>query len=248
MPQSNLTWVYFNTTKPPFDDVRVRQAVAYATDKEAVMSQSASGYGEIVNQRYPKASFWHVDVEDPYRRQNLDKARALLREAGHPKGFQVSSPVYPDDIQEATVIQADLKKIGIDMQWQMTDYAGQKAREEKLDFAMVLGGGPVTPDPHLFYYARFHSKGDLHSKGVVTHTSPQMDQLLDSQLIVTDPMKRKEIYTEIVRSIQRDVPCIFLGTTPLVFGTRAQIRGFEPTMNRRLAYVNGGIAFAWIEK
>ena len=205
-------------------------------------------YVTVIVELSTKASFWHVQVEDPYRRPNLDRARALLREAGHTKGLQISSPVYPDDIQEATVIQADLKKIGIDIQWQMTDYAGQKAREEKLDFTMVLGGGPVTPDPHLFYYARFHSKGDLHSKGVVTYTTPQMDQLLDSQLVVTDPIKRKQIYTEVVRFIQRDVPCLFLGTNPLVFGTRAQIRGFEPTLNRRLAYVNGGIAFTWIEK
>jgi peptide/nickel transport system substrate-binding protein len=247
-PQSNLTWVYFNTTKSPFDDLRARQAVAYAIDKEAVMSQAAWGYGEIVNQRYPRTSFWHVDVEDPFRKPNLDKARALLRDAGYTKGLRISSPVYPDDIQEATVIQSDLKKIGIDIQWQMTDYAGQKAREEKLDFTLNIGGGPVTSDPHLFYYARFHSKGDLHSKGVVSYTSPQMDQLLDSQLVVTDQKKRKEVYTQIVQMIQKEVPCIFLGTTPLVFGTRAGIHGFEPSMNRRLAYVNGGIAFTWIEK
>ena len=80
-------WIYFNVSKPPFNNKKVRQAIAYALDKKEMVKGMFWGLGEPVNnQPFSKDSRFYIPVED--REVDLAKARQLLAEAGYPNGFK----------------------------------------------------------------------------------------------------------------------------------------------------------------
>jgi len=81
------TWVFFNVTKPPFDNKKVRQAVAYAIDKKEIIKGTIGLAEEINNQFFTNDSSWYIPVKD--REVDLARAKQLLAEAGYPNGFKM---------------------------------------------------------------------------------------------------------------------------------------------------------------
>ena len=81
------TWIYFNVSKPPFDNKKLRQAVAHAIDKKQIVNAAYWGQARVSNnQRFLEGSQMYIPVED--RRIDLVKAKQLLSEAGYPDGLR----------------------------------------------------------------------------------------------------------------------------------------------------------------
>ena len=93
-------WYYFNAQRPPFDDVRVRRAVAMAVDKKEIMRKTLFGHGEVMDQFYTEASPWRLPgmAAGEY---NPDEARRLLKEAGVRRG----TPAHADHLQPVQLHQ-----------------------------------------------------------------------------------------------------------------------------------------------
>jgi peptide/nickel transport system substrate-binding protein len=237
-----LSWIEINNRPPPFNDIRVRQAVAYAINKKEIIDTTTWGYGFPTNQRYPKGHPWHIEMKD--REQDLDKARSLLREAGYSNGFKFVSITHPGDQDVAQIVQSQLKKVGLEMTIQNMEYVTYSLALQKREFSLVTGGGGIYVDPDGFYKRRFHSEEDWD----LGYNNPEVDRLLDEAQRVNDYKKRKELYTKMLEIIQREVPAIILGLIPNVVATRSSVKGFEPNFSGSINYAGGGVSRAWIEK
>lgn len=241
---TGLSWLKINTTVPPFQDVRVRQAIAYAINKKEIIDAVTWGYGFPTNQRYPRDHPWYIEVKD--REQDLEKARSLLREAGYPNGFSFVSITYPggEDHEVTQIVQSQLKRVGIEMKIQLMEYVAHTAAVNRREYSLVVSGGGIYVDPDGFYKRRFHSEENWH----LGYKNPEVDRLLDEAQKINDAKKRKELYTKMLEIIQKEVPAIFLGLMPYADAARSYVKGYEPNFSGSINYATGGVSRAWIEK
>lgn len=106
-----------NNKQPPFDDIRVRQAVAHTLDRQAIIDGAMFGQGTPIGSHFSPANAAYVDLTGTYAR-DLDKAKALLKEAGHENGFQATLKLPPPTYARrgGEIIAAQLREIGIELE------------------------------------------------------------------------------------------------------------------------------------
>ena len=118
--------MYLNNAEKPFDDVRVRQALCYAVDKQAVIDMAFDGYGSpIGSSMYPAFGKYFDESLTNYYTRDVEKAKGLLAEAGYPDGFEMTITVpsnYQPHIDTAQVLAEQLKEIGVSASIQLVDW------------------------------------------------------------------------------------------------------------------------------
>lgn len=236
--------IVFNTRTPPFDDVRLRQAVAFAIDKKELAAAQTWGFAKPTNQRYPSNSFWFIELKD--REQDLQKAKALMAEAAYKDGFKFKVPVYPGpDVELMTILKNQLKKVGIELELDMMDWAARSNVRAEHRFTMYAGGMAARSDPNPVYYADFYSKSKQNESG---YSNPEVDKALDRANVAQDPKERKRLYTDALKIIQNDVPEIFLFLGPKFIGLQPHVKGFSTgLLEDRFSHMGGGLPYTWIE-
>ena len=105
------------TMVPALADVRVRQAINYAFDKEAILKNLQLSEGEVTSQPFNRLSEAYVADLDGYYSYDIDKARSLMSEAGYPDGFEVTMPDLAAFPQVTPIIEQQLAQIGIRVKW-----------------------------------------------------------------------------------------------------------------------------------
>lgn len=199
--------VYMNQGQKPFDDLRVRQAVAYAIDRKNMM-KSLRPDGLLSGPVTPKL-FGALTPEEAEKLQpyNPEKAKQLLAEAGYPDGITTKLLVtngYSDTVvREAQWVQQDLEKVGIKAEIDMQDYATYFTKS----FAgkrYAIGAGLQTPwltaDDYLM--SMWHSKGTRNWFNIA---DPTLDKMIEEQRGITDTGKREAALEEIQRYILANV-------------------------------------------
>lgn len=237
-----------NIQEPPFNDVRVRQAVAYAIDKDQIVQGAWRGFGEPVNQPFSTKSMWYCPVEDKYRHANIEKAKELLKEAGYPNGFTVTFSTttgYQYMLLLAQVVQMQLAKVGITVNLELYDWTSYVQKVPNMEFKIWNTGVPGRTDPAQ-WYPLVYKKGSPYHYIAGKYVNPEVDALLDQAEAESDFSKRKELYTKVVEIIENDLPIIYTSTGSIGFGWRSKIHGFKPHTNAWPHYANGGLAYAWI--
>jgi peptide/nickel transport system substrate-binding protein len=237
-----------NVRRPPLSDVRVRQAIAFALNKQEIMQAATWGLGRAIYWRYPKNTRWFIEMDD--RKQDLKKAKALLGEAGLGRGFRLSLPIHTASLPAGQVVQAQLTKIGIEVNLQTMDRGAYRDRIRKRDYDIVISGGGMAPDPDSILYDAFHSKFVDH-QNESGYQNPDLDRVLEEARVIADFDKRKMLYTEALRTLMRDVPEIPLYTYPWIFGFRNHVKGFEAEETRGVLSHNsnrGGIPVTWLDR
>jgi peptide/nickel transport system substrate-binding protein len=241
IPGGEYMMLLFNTRKPPLSDVRLRQAFAYALDKQEIVNADRWGYGEVVNQTFPKSSPWHFELEDYKRDPN--KARGLLSGAGFPQGLALPILVSPKYLSTAQVLQTQLKAVGIKLDFQLVDDATRVSQTDKGEFAMMLRGQGFPLDPNrdldMFYSKARNPSG---------YSNPDFDRLYEQGRVERDFQKRKQIYREAMRLVIREVPSILIWGSDSFVGWRDRVKGFDLNIARIPIYDGGGIESTRIEK
>lgn len=152
-----------------FNDVRLRKAVAYAIDTKAIVEALGYGYREFINQVAAPTAWGYNPkiVSYPY---NPEKAKALLTEAGYPKGFntKIISPPSPDTIDQYSLVQAQLASVGINVEIEKIDWG----RVDKL----VVGG--TWPSAMAWFVMDFALQDDLRTINLLSSKSPLWTQIL----------------------------------------------------------------------
>jgi dipeptide transport system substrate-binding protein len=154
----NIGYVAFNVEKKPFDDKRVRQALNYATNKEAILKAVYQGQGQVAKNPIPPILWSYNDAVNDYA-YDPAKARELLRQAGLPNGFEVelwylpvTRPYNPDGKRMAELIQADWDKVGVKAKLVTYEWAEYRKRAKNGEHQVVMfGWSGDNGDPDNFF-------------------------------------------------------------------------------------------------
>ncbi|MFC2949006.1 glutathione ABC transporter substrate-binding protein [Virgibacillus sediminis] len=227
----STNYIGFNTQKEPFDDVRVRQAISMAIDKEQIIEGIFDGVGEPANGPLAPEVFGYNENLEPLE-YDPERAQELLAEAGYEDGF--STTIWTNDKREridaATNIQAQLSEIGVEVEVEQLEwgaYLEQTANGEHDMF--VLGWTTVTGDADYGLYPLFHSsqQGDPGNRTFTDHE--ELDNLLEEARREEDQAKREELYAEAQQFIVDDAPWIFLHHSEYLLGVREEVKNLEQT-------------------
>ncbi|MFN8525043.1 MAG: ABC transporter substrate-binding protein [Chloroflexota bacterium] len=235
----------FNLARKPLDDVRVRQAISYAIDRQEIINTVLLGDGVPTGPIPPGESEWSVPVNGenfPTYQYNPDKARQLLKEAGA-EGLKIgiqAAPAYAPDIPTAQVLQAQLKKVGIDLQVQQMEWAAVLQAQRDKNFDLNLTFNTNRPDPDT-YLSVAHSK---FSQNWGAYANPKMDELIEKGRTTTDLAQRKQVYSDIQKLFATELPYLYLYVIKNYEPARLHVKGYTPMASGyRLA-----LKETWIEK
>jgi peptide/nickel transport system substrate-binding protein len=210
-----MPYVGINTYEAPFDDVRVRQAVNYAIDKELINKALFDGKAIICAGPISPRTFGHSPNLKPYP-YDPAKAKALLKEAGHADGIDVrlAYPTYMSQIQEqAEAIAANMTKAGFKVTLEPFERAVMWERYKGKQHQLYIYWWDDAPEPDRYMYSLFHSKSrDYYYK------NPAVDELLDKGRTIMDRTQRAKVYAQIDEMLYKDCPWAYLYVVPEVFG------------------------------
>lgn len=231
---ASTTYIGFNVQKPPFDDVRVRRAIAHAIDVDPLVDVIYEGMA--VRARAPLAPkvFGAQQELEPYE-YNPERARQLLAEAGYPNGF--SATIWTDQaplrVQSAEVVQENLRAVGITARIQVLEWGAYLSETAAGKHDMfILGWSTVTADADYGLFPQFHSSQRGAAGNRSFYANPRVDELLELGRASSDPEVRLAAYREVQEIIWDEVPVLFLMHLLDVTGLRANVEGFVPRPNR----------------
>ncbi len=218
---TRVMYIGINCQYGPLKDKRVRQALNYAVDKDALIKDVLFGLGEKMDSTLPNFSIGYRHLH-PYN-YDLQKAKELLKEAGYDENHKLKlilyTPVgrYLFDKEVAEAIGQYLREAGIDVEVKpIADWPTyvhmvlQPLNETKLQL-FLLGWAPTVPDPHYYLYQRFHStQWPPHGFNDMFYKNSEVDKLLDEGVRTADPSLRDKIYANASALIWDDAPNIFL--------------------------------------
>jgi peptide/nickel transport system substrate-binding protein len=240
----------FNTERPPFNNLKLRQAVAYAIDKAKIIEGASFGFGTVHNQKVQKRSRWYVPTKG--RESDLGKARTLLREAGYPNGIRLKARIsrgWPNS-EVMQIIQNQLKEVDILVDIELIDFARNQEEKRSGEFEIAPLGGATYIDPDLAYYQYFRTENaPVKISNFPRYSNPRVDSLLGQGRQEPDFQKRHRIYREIVEILHEEVPQITLGFIPYVYAYGNHVKGFEvQEHNDDFNYAVGGLVVTWLER
>ncbi|MFB4325868.1 glutathione ABC transporter substrate-binding protein [Priestia sp. BR_2] len=224
----SLSYIGFNNNKEPFNDVRVRQALSMAINKDEIISGIYEGTGiPAVGPLAPDVNGYDATVK-PIE-HNIDKAKELLKEAGYEGGFSTTiwTNDNPERIKIAEYVQSKLKELNVEVKIEVVEWGAYLAQtaEGKHDM-FVLGWSTVTADADYGMYELFHSK-NVGEPGNRTFTKdPELDELLDAGRKENDPEQRKLIYKQAQEKLVELAPMLYIHHQEYLNGVSSKVEGF----------------------
>jgi len=244
----NVGYFAFNTTKAPFDNVLVRQAIAYAINKEVLLDTIYQGHAELANSILPNSS-WAHDTKIKAQEFNLLTAQNLLTQAGYPEGFSmdlwampVQRPYNPNAINMAKLLQADLKKINVKVNivsYEWNTFLHRLSLGEHQTF--LLGWSADHPDPDNFFTPMLSCSASYTGSNRTFWCNKHYDDLIHKALKTNNINKRKQYYSQAMSIISAEVPLI-----PIAHSKRYQARNKDIIGDIIAPF--GGISFYQVSK
>ena len=223
-----------NVENGPFKDVRVRQAVAHAINKDRIFKTVFFGYGEKANQVLPKDWFGHVEDGKTFA-YDVDKAKALLKEAGFENGFKTTlmtwaapRPYMPSPSDAAALVKSDLSRIGINVDIQTVAWNTFRVERGKGGFGMALGGWiSSTLDPDGIIFPLLHSSfiREQDSINWSRWSNEKVDALLVKAGSMYDETERKKLYEKVSRIEMDEIPAVIFANPVNSVVARKAIKG-----------------------
>ncbi|WP_312474253.1 ABC transporter substrate-binding protein [Neobacillus sp.] len=218
-----------NMAKKPWDDVRVRKALAYAIDRDELVKKAHKGYAWKAEGFYTPAVKWAYNDKDLMPERDVEKAKKLLDEAGlkpDKNGVRIKDlellifqfPVFTDI---AKVVQSNLKEIGIETKITTLEYSAwdEKVRSGKYDITILGGNHGIDPEG---LFVRVGTKGSMN---LMHYSNPELDKLLEEGLNVSDQEKRAVIYKKVQKIMSEELPVLPLTEWMYLFAMKDYISG-----------------------
>ena len=204
--------LYLNNKEKPFDDVKVRQALCYAVNRQEVLDMMADGKGTIIgSSMFPAFEKYYMpELADKYP-QDIEKAKQLLKEAGYPDGFEMTITVpnnYQQHIDTAQVLAEQLKQVGIDAQIQLIEwdswlsdvYADRKFQSTVVGIdAAYLSGRALLE--------RFTSQAGTN---FINYSNPEYDKLYEQVKKSTNEQEQIELYKKMETLLSDDAANVYI--------------------------------------
>lgn len=221
-----INWLAFNTGKKPFDDARVRRAVAHSIDRDFIVKVLLQGQAPLdTGPIVPGSPLATSDVE--MFGLDIDKANALLDEAGYPVGadgirFKITADTDQGEEEMGRnlleYMKSQLRKVGIDVEVRPApDFPTWSQRVANHDFDMTIDKVFNWGDPVIGVNRTYHSNNIR--KGVIwsntqQYSNPKVDQLLEEAAKEMDLEKRKALYAEFQKIVVSEIPIFYLNVVP----------------------------------
>lgn len=222
-----LDYVGFNTSKEPFNDQLVRQAITMAIDKDQIINGIYEGYAQVAEGPLPPNVYgYDENVEGLSRDQG--KAKELLAEAGYQDGF--TTTLMTNDTRErmdiATNIQSQLAEIGITVEIEVLEWG---AYIEKLDAGeqemFILGWSNSTAHADNTFYPLFHSDNLGASGNTVFFENSELDTLIEEARQAQDEAEQLELYKQAEEMLVDLAPMAYLTHKDYLLGVRDEVKG-----------------------
>ncbi|MGM9974352.1 MAG: glutathione ABC transporter substrate-binding protein [Clostridiaceae bacterium] len=224
----STNYIGFNMNKEPFNNLKVRQAINHALDKESIIEAVLQGSGSVAKGPIGPNVFGVNQDLDSYK-YDVDKAKALLAEAGYPNGFKTT--IWTNDsavrMDICTILQNQLKQIGIEVEVKVVEWGAYLAGTAKGEHDMfILGWTTVTGDADYGLYSLFHSSqfGDAGNR--TFYSNDKIDELLDLGRKSVNPEERVKAYKEVQEIVNDEAPWVFLYNAEYLDGARSNVKGF----------------------
>jgi ABC-type transport system substrate-binding protein len=222
----------------PFKDKRVRQAMNYAVDKEAI-NKGLYGGATTSSQGIPPVLWGYAKNVQPYP-YDVNKAKALLKDAGFPNGFSTEmmvsanprgyNPIGGAKLGEA--VQGYLAKVGVNVKISQYEWGAylDRFRHSPWEGFAIAGWSGDNGDPDNFLGDLFEWDTGANKPRVndtARHHNPEFDKLMEQGRETTDQAKRVQIYEKANQILHDDAAWIFINHTNQVRAARANVKGFQ---------------------
>jgi peptide/nickel transport system substrate-binding protein len=244
-PSANYRSLFFNVNVKPYNDPRVRRAIAYAMNNQEIVDVALLGTGGVVarGSTIPAGNVYSL-VDPNYGKPNLERARALLAQAGYPNGFTMNLKVtstYDFLRTPAELIQAQLAPLGIKVNIQAVEWSVYlpDVLAKKYDVTILGESGQGDPDDYLYSPFKSDSGGNL--TGFADKT---VDDFLERARAASSADERKRLYTLAQQRLIELSPMVYLYTSAQYEAARKNVRGYAHFLNT--SYL--GLRTVWLAK
>jgi dipeptide transport system substrate-binding protein len=231
----NVGYLALGVTKKPFDDVRVRRAIARAIDKAAIVDAVYQGAGVVAKNPIPP-TLWSYNESIPDEPYDLAGAQRLLVEAGYPNGFEtelwympVSRPYNPNGKRVAEMIQADLAKIGIRLRLMTADWDAYRTRLQAGEAPLSLFGWTGdNGDPDNFLDMLLGcTAARVGGNNIAKWCDPDYDRLVTRAKVISDPAERERLYRAAQEIFKAQAPWVPLAHSVVYLAARRGVEGLR---------------------
>lgn len=230
---SAVFWVSLNTKMKPLDDVRVRQALNYATDREGIVKAFMQGFATPANSPLAPVTPGYDKSLAPYS-YDVEKAKQLLKEAGYPEGFSMSTIVQEQESRIGELLQAMWAKAGVKLEvrkmeggvWSKAAFLDPAGKEKDTIGSSIASWSSGVNGADLQFRPLYHSKSASPAGANLGFFSdPKLDELIDKAASTLDEKARNAIYVDAQKLVNEQAPHVLLFTKQDLFATRAGVKG-----------------------
>ena len=222
-------FIPMNNTRPPFNDARVRLAANLAVDRKLIIERVLSGLATPLNGLLSPESYG-FNASLPSLALDVDRAKKLLAEAGHPNGVEATLDVANAFKDVAEAVASQLTRAGIRTKvqlWEQTTLSQTWAKPETNNRDMVFqswGDGALDPVGIFVPVLKGKDRGNYSG-----YASKEVDALLTSADTEVDVAKRSKMYQDAQAIVAKDTPLIFLWLPQDVYGASARLKNWRPS-------------------
>jgi len=221
--------LYLNHAEKPFDDVRVRQALCHAIDRQQILDIAFDGYGSIINSSmYPAFGKYFVEDMNDYYTVNIEKAKSLLTEAGYPEGFAMTITVpsnYQPHIDTAQVIVEQLKAINVTAEIQLVEweswvsdtYVGRQ-------FHSTVVGFDASTMTARALLERWTSD---YSKNMINYNNAEYDALFAEAQTCYDDAEQTALYQRMQENLTVNAANVYIQDLADMVAVRSGLEGLQ---------------------
>lgn len=235
VPAGAYWYIGLNLERDILSDVRVRQAVAMAVNRDNIAQAAAFGNAQPTQDPIPSSSTWAFGYA-PYEFDPA-AAQALLAEAGYPDGFELEimpTTQYEESVRAAQVIQANLAQIGVRASIRTLEWAEWLEEQGAGNYDTYICSWNGNVDPDDFYRAQHGTDEVFNFTG---YSNPSVDELLEQGLNTDDVEARREIYEQVNRQIVDDAPYVYLYNPLEINVYRTNVQGYEARADQAIRFV-----------
>ena len=243
-PSMNIGYLGLTANRAPFDNVKVRQAVNYAIDKQTIVDAFYEGYAEVAKNIIPPVINGYNDDIEGYN-YDPEKAKALLAEAGYDGkeielwAMPVSRPYMPDGQKIAEAIQKNLADIGMPSKIVTFEWATyiEKTLNGEAD-AFLLGWQGDNGDADNFIYTLLDGD-NIGSNNFSYYDNKELHELLVAAQKEVDENKRNDLYKQAQVIINEDAPLVNIAHSTSIIGASTKVKNYtaHPTGTDKLETV-----------
>lgn len=234
-PGLNIGYLAYNTTKKPFDDVRVRKAFNMSIDKKAIIDAVYLSTGIAATNPIPP-SMWSYNASVKDDAYNVDAAKKLLAEAGYPNGFEtdlwampVQRPYNPNAKRIAELMQADLAKVGIKAEIKTYEWGEYRKRLQAGEHQTgMFGWTGDNGDPDNFLDTLLGCAAAAPGGGnVAKWCNPEYQELVTKAKTISDQAERTKLYEQAQVVFKREAPWFTIAHAVQLKPIRKEVKDFQ---------------------